>query len=528
MADEFCPSCHSKTADNPLTVRVQGGQSPSETDSDIGSGERPLPRWSEDPVLTRLGFNGSRFRGATRLTKRIIQELQDVRKQQEDDLGFTSGQKTGFSELISGTGQVASRRHITELRESTEKILNSLGITLSEYFRLNDRGEVDTSFTTKTDWTDVRRGDAYLDNNGNAKSSFVLPDSSVEASPTFPRRTPIGASHIEDLRRQIALLLFKETWTPHEEETLTGANPQPPIPPPVGDMTTKGPGLWTVPFLGIISPFTSEPSGTCGELSGAPTTFITRNESKELEWENAQEPDEAESVPKKVHTRYSYFHHEDNNSCPSLNDPDNPSLTWTIGTNLSRPLNIFYTYNNNNSLTVRRKHKLTANSRIKGKITINLVSQTVDFGGDTLNVITTPDFNIGQQNDAGNNEVNWAFFYQIGLAPVDSLLTIHTDPPSPVDITFMRYFFRGAGEHILDQNILDDFQTLITSLGSSQQITDFYDGTVSTEGLFLSSVALGVIASTNMRPTVGMVDVPSWEFQRSVEGIFDPPTVVTK
>ena len=197
MADEplRCPTCHSQisldaTAPTGPTARDQGSLG---TDSD----GNPIPRWSDDPMLTDKGLSGKEYIGQTRPRKVHIEELQDDRTQLEEDLGITPA--TDFS-IIDNHGFHIRKTHITELRESTEKILNAVGVTLEDYFKLGpDGSEIapGPNDIVKTDWTDVDRGAEYLDKDAKPKSTFILPDGSEEDSPTFPERTRIRAiSHI--------------------------------------------------------------------------------------------------------------------------------------------------------------------------------------------------------------------------------------------------------------------------------------------------------------------------------------------
>jgi len=198
-----CPSCHSRIADDPIEIRVQGAQTTEETDSDIGFGNRPIPRWSDDPIRTRSELNGLDFFGDDIVTAKQIKEIQDVRRAQEEVSGFSL--ITDFSDPFSDN-VVCTQTVITELRQSTEKILSDLGLTLSEYFQLNDNGEVDSSLPTKADWADVERGAPFTKKDGTVATTFELPDGSEKDSPSFPQNTVLTGIHLEDLRRQIEVL----------------------------------------------------------------------------------------------------------------------------------------------------------------------------------------------------------------------------------------------------------------------------------------------------------------------------------
>ena len=205
MADiPKCPTCHSNiSADS--SKRAQGS-------AGVDSDGNPLPRWSDDPLLTQGGLSGDTFIGLDRSRKTHIEELQIARKQAEEDLGVEP--ITEFSK-IGDHGYHVRKTHIIELRESIERLLDIVGSDLKEYFSLDADGNSVSpgpNDTVKTDWTDVQRGLSYLDKDAKEQKDFVLPSGEKRLAPTFPENTRIRAIHIEDLRRFIPAG-WKEFWS---------------------------------------------------------------------------------------------------------------------------------------------------------------------------------------------------------------------------------------------------------------------------------------------------------------------------
>jgi hypothetical protein len=169
---------------------------------------KPIPRWTDDPLLTKNGLSGGSFVGGDRPRKIHIEELQIDRMALEAE--FQIEPPTEFSALEEH-GFHVRKTHITELRESTEKILDAVGSTLEDYFKLDSEGneiEPGPNDTVKTDWTNVQRGLKYLDKNGTAKTEFMLSIDGLKPCPTFPENTRIRAIHIEDLRHFIPTNLY--------------------------------------------------------------------------------------------------------------------------------------------------------------------------------------------------------------------------------------------------------------------------------------------------------------------------------
>lgn len=194
----LCPTCHSEIGSGSLSAsqRVRGAQG-------IDSSGNPVPFWSDDPVLTRPNFSGVSFSGVDKIKGRHLKEIQEVRNAEELSLGLTP---TEFSDIDTDTH--FSRRHIIEIRESIEKILNALGLTLEDYFKFDSDGveqpqNPNIVESPQTEWVDVIRGESYIDKDGNDKSEFDLPDTSIQDSPTLPLGIKFRAIHIEDLRHPI-------------------------------------------------------------------------------------------------------------------------------------------------------------------------------------------------------------------------------------------------------------------------------------------------------------------------------------
>ncbi|KKM92999.1 hypothetical protein LCGC14_1212800 [marine sediment metagenome] len=206
MADELCPTCHSRIGTNSTqeSERAQGKQG---TD-DNGN---PIPRWTDDPTFTPRGFSGDAYSERHNTAKKVyIRELQDTRKAQEEEAGFSEALKTQFSDV--DVDFLTSARHITELRESTEKLLNEVGSTLEDYFKLDDGGNEQTQNPKivqsggndpQDEWVDVERGREYIGEDGSIKSTFTLPDNTTDPSPTTPQRVHLRAIHFEDLRHPL-------------------------------------------------------------------------------------------------------------------------------------------------------------------------------------------------------------------------------------------------------------------------------------------------------------------------------------
>lgn len=198
-----CPTCHSKISTE-SNHREQGQDGVDENGD-------PIPRWTDDPLLTQRGFSGGAYIGRNDPRLVHIEELQTDRHKLEGDSGINP---TEFSSLDEDQSHIR-KLHIIQLRESIEKILDANGISLEDYFKLDENGTPVTpgpNDELKTDWTDVARGVPYLNKDGSFTSSFTLPSGEVKPSPSFPPGTRIRAIHIEDLRHAIQLG-WREFWS---------------------------------------------------------------------------------------------------------------------------------------------------------------------------------------------------------------------------------------------------------------------------------------------------------------------------
>jgi len=200
-----CPTCHSKISIDP-NHRTQGQDGTDENGD-------PIPRWSDDPILTTRGFSGGTHTGRTDPRVTHIAELQAHRHQLEVDSGINP---TEFSEIVGDDDRRHVRKlHIIQLREAIEKILDANGISLEDYFKFDENGNPVSpgpNDEVKTDWTDVARGTSYLNKDGSFTSDFELPSGEVKPSPSLPIGTRVRAIHIEDLRRAIQLG-WREFWS---------------------------------------------------------------------------------------------------------------------------------------------------------------------------------------------------------------------------------------------------------------------------------------------------------------------------
>jgi len=200
-----CPTCHSKISVD-STHRNQGQDGVDENGD-------PIPRWSDDPILTTRGFSGSTYTGRTDPRVTHIAELQEDRHTLEINSGIDP---TEFSEITGDDDRRHVRKlHIIQLREAIEKILDANGISLEDYFKLDENGNPVSpgpNDEVKTDWTDVARGVPYLNKDGSFTTEFELPSGEMRPSPSFPAGTRVRAIHIEDLRRAIQLG-WREFWS---------------------------------------------------------------------------------------------------------------------------------------------------------------------------------------------------------------------------------------------------------------------------------------------------------------------------
>lgn len=205
-ATPLCPTCHSKISSTGSRVKDHDA---------IG-----VPAWSDDPTLTPTGLNGPDYVGFQFNKAKWIKELQDTRTQQESDAGITP--PTEFSDVEQNV-TLLTAAHITELRISTERILDAVGSTLEDYFKLDFDGNQQPAgpndMLDKKEWTDVVRGKPY-DNGRNLSilsedhKQFKINSTDTKDIPTFlAKLTYFKGIHIEDLRHPIQTKPWKEGFS---------------------------------------------------------------------------------------------------------------------------------------------------------------------------------------------------------------------------------------------------------------------------------------------------------------------------
>ena len=205
-----CPTCHSAISLDSSTPTGPHAREQGSLGTD--SNGNPVPRWSDDPLYSKNGFSGEDYQGENRVRKIHIEELQLDRMGLEVELGIDPATEFSF---LEDHGFHVRKTHLIELRESTEKILNAIGSSLTDYFSLDSDGNPVTpspNDTVKTDWTDVQRGLPYLDKDAKEQKDFILPNGEIRLAPTFPVNTHIRVIHIEDLRHLISLG-WREFWS---------------------------------------------------------------------------------------------------------------------------------------------------------------------------------------------------------------------------------------------------------------------------------------------------------------------------
>lgn len=144
--------------------------------------------WSDDPVLTPKGLSGEEYKGVTEIKSKHIIELQEARKQQEDDIGMFEEDKTEFTEVKDEVS--VDCKHIKELRDSTEKIL---------------KADIDIEELTEEERKELLYEYFNFDAEGNKKipADERYIDKDGWTDPDLSRIVKIKAVHIEDLRHPI-------------------------------------------------------------------------------------------------------------------------------------------------------------------------------------------------------------------------------------------------------------------------------------------------------------------------------------
>ena len=129
-----------------------------------------LGTWQDDSILTKSGINKklniytnqfentlqTYYKGFLRIKAIHIKELQDIRIQQEIDSGIIEVDRTEFSKVQSDEYGywIINKKHIAELRESTEKILEITGQTKEDYFNYDEEG-IERKILHQMDWIDL-------------------------------------------------------------------------------------------------------------------------------------------------------------------------------------------------------------------------------------------------------------------------------------------------------------------------------------------------------------------------------------
>jgi len=129
--------------------------------------------WTSDPIITQDGakykfdetsgllipetiIEKRRYKGFLQIKALIVQEIQDIRKAQEIDIGIPEAERTTFSKVKSDEQGfwIINKKQLKELRESTEKILETIGQSKEDYFNYDEEGTERQSLH-KLDWIDL-------------------------------------------------------------------------------------------------------------------------------------------------------------------------------------------------------------------------------------------------------------------------------------------------------------------------------------------------------------------------------------
>lgn len=140
---------------------------------------RTIGTYTGDPIFATPTLSTPQYEGFTQLLAQHIKELQDERHQQEIDSGVTP--LTIFTNINTINLFQNWIIYITELRSSTQKILTTVGISLSDFLSKDEDGNI---ISAKTNWSDPN----------------------IEAN-----KYQCKAIHIEDLRHYIQSM-WQETW----------------------------------------------------------------------------------------------------------------------------------------------------------------------------------------------------------------------------------------------------------------------------------------------------------------------------
>lgn len=158
--------------------------------------------WSDDPLKTPLGLAGEDYKGLVFVNPYHIYELQQARFMQERAVGVPYNDRTQFSFLSPPYTSliIPNKKHIEELRESTEKILNKLGFTLEQYFNYEINVNYDRQYYIGQYYGTYKYGEKVED-----KTEWEDIDRTT-GKPSLPSVTNIRAIHIEELRHNIPII----------------------------------------------------------------------------------------------------------------------------------------------------------------------------------------------------------------------------------------------------------------------------------------------------------------------------------
>jgi len=165
--------------------------------------------WKKDPILIP---NGSKFKwqnettlveesdiekrdykGIYQISYEEIKELQDYLKDLEEE-NLAEEERTEFSSINDGGIFQFTGKHLKEMRDSVEKLLESLGLEKTDYFNYDEEGN-------------------HITHPNGDKTEWVDPITSATDLKNFQ----IKAIHIEDLRHFIQSF-WKESWNIRSSE----------------------------------------------------------------------------------------------------------------------------------------------------------------------------------------------------------------------------------------------------------------------------------------------------------------------
>lgn len=197
-----------------------------------------LGQWRDDPILTQ---NGSKFvydeesgllipeidilkrkyKGFYQIKAEVIEELQEIRKQQEIDTGISEENRTEFSKVKSDPKGywIINKKHIKQLRESTEKILEITGQTKEQYFNYDEEG-IERQNPHQLDWIDLgltnRNWKGYLkDQHIEDLRKFLISYEKIWCNYLSDYWQPYNYNNIYELKEFEETLIKTNIETPH-------------------------------------------------------------------------------------------------------------------------------------------------------------------------------------------------------------------------------------------------------------------------------------------------------------------------